>query len=94
MVLAVRLVRALVKELMPKVPVSVVVAVFPPERLELVPQAKPRAVLEALPSEVTLPFRVMVDVETKVGAEVVTVGTVIELNAQPRLLPPFVLFNC
>jgi hypothetical protein len=64
----------LVNEPMPKVPVSVVVAVSPPERFELVPQAKPRIVEEELPPEVIDPFRVMVEVETRVASEVVRVG--------------------
>ena len=73
--------------------VSVVVAVSPPERLELVPQAKPRMVEEALPSAVIDPFRVMVEVETRVGTEVVRVGTVtqefvVKLPSELYPVPP------
>ena len=74
MVEAVRLERALVNDPTPNGPgVSVVVAVSPPERFKFVPQAKPRMVDEALPSEVMFPFRIMVEVETSVGTEVVRV---------------------
>ena len=55
--------------------VSVVVAVPPPERLEFVPQAKPRMVDEALPSAVMEPFRVAPVVDIPVTEEVVTEGT-------------------
>ena len=72
----VRPVKALVKE--PRLngapTVSVVVAVSPPERLELVPHAKPRMVEEALPSAVIEPFSVAPVVEVAVAGEVVTVG--------------------
>ena len=94
MVLAVRPVKALVNDPIPNGPgVSVVVAVSPPERLELVPQAKPRMVEEALPSAVIDPFRVMVEVETRVGTEVVRVGTVtqefvVKLPSELYPVPP------
>ena len=55
-------------------PDSVVVAV-PTVKLELVPYAKPRTVVEANPSSVIFPFNVSVDVETDVGTEVVILGT-------------------
>lgn len=54
-----------------KVPGSVVVAPYAMVR----PYWKPRAVDEALPSLVMLPFKMAVDVETDDPAEVVTVGT-------------------
>src|ERR1039458_4640836 len=72
--LGVRPVRFLVNVPTPNVPDSVVVAVSPPERDEFVPQAKPRMVEEALPSEVMFPFNVTVDVEAGEAAAVETVG--------------------
>jgi hypothetical protein len=72
-----RPVKALVKEprLNGEPAVYVVVAVSPPERLEFVPQAKPRMVEDALPSAVIEPFNVAPVVEVAVAGEVVRVGT-------------------
>ena len=45
------------------------------ERSETVPYAKPLPVTEAPPVAEIFAFRVMVEVETELGAEVVKVGT-------------------
>ena len=66
-------------EEIPKVPFSVVVAV-PAVKVELVAQANPRTVEEAFPSEVIDPLRIMDEVATEVGTEVVIVGGEVTLN--------------
>jgi len=69
---------------MPNVPGSVVVAV-PVVKPELVPYAKPRMVVEAPPSFVMLPFRVRVEVETRVGGDVVMEATVLGMTGLDAL---------
>jgi len=59
----------------PKVPFSVVVAPYEVVR----PYWKPRTVVEALPSEVMVPFSVAVDVPTEEAAWVVRVGAVMQM---------------
>jgi len=59
----------------PNEPFSVVVAVSPPERFALVPQAKPRTVGFGEPMDVMLPLRVAVLEVTDVASWVVTVAT-------------------
>jgi hypothetical protein len=71
-----RLVVVVENDEMPNVPVSVVVAV-PVVKSEAGPQAKPLTVDEALPSAEIEPFRTIVEVETDVGSDVVTVGVIV-----------------
>jgi hypothetical protein len=75
----------------PNVPLSVVVAVSPPERPEFVPQANPLTVDDALPSTAIEPFMIIEELATELGIFVVTVGIEDgDENSQPVLLPTFV----
>ena len=62
------------RSLYPKLPLSVVVAVSPPDSAELVPQAKPRTVGSTAPVAVMLPCRVALVWATGEAGTVVTRG--------------------
>ena len=80
--------RDAVKAPVEKLPLSVVVAVSPPERLVLVPHAKPLVVGLAPPVAVMLPFAVAVVAVREDADWVVTVGALVHALVVKEVMEP------